>query len=150
MNDVGEPVDIAEWRPDPEYPTYPEGSREKRAVICPDAPPHPRLIARHRYLYKLSMRRPPFVQFWSEAVASRLGEFLNIPVPMVFAAHDRRRGDCGALIEWFYRKPGDPAQVKIDGGDYMRLAYRISISRKELSTTLQQSTKFFGRFRSSC
>jgi hypothetical protein len=116
---VPEPIDVTDWRLDPEYPVFPEGSRDKTRLICPDPSPHPELIPNHRYLYKLSIRRHP-VQFWSEVVASRLGDLVGIAVPRTFVAFDSSKGNCGALIEWFYGKPGGPPQLKVDGGDYMQ------------------------------
>lgn len=49
-----------------------------------------------------------------EVVAYQVGLQLGIPVPPAFAAFDSTSGQCGALIEWFYR---ENSQIFIPAGD---------------------------------
>lgn len=112
---IGEELDVVNWESDEEYPFFPEGSRDKRLLRCPQPPPWPWLVAGHRYLFKKS--RPVYPeQFWVEVVASRLSRLTNVPVPPAYAAWDSSTGECAALIEWFYGYPGDPPQGFISGG----------------------------------
>ena len=115
---MAEPIDISQWRRDPEHPTFPEGKREKSAMLCPDPPPCSCLIANHRYLFKLSLPRYPH-EFLSEVVASRIGQTLGVATVRAWVGFDSARQTAGALIEWFFGKPGDPTQVKQSGGDFM-------------------------------
>lgn len=116
---AGEELDVARWPPDVDHPYFPEGSRDKRLLRCPDPPPQPWLVAGHRYLFKES--RPVYPdQFWAEIVASRLGRLTGVPVPPAYAAWDSASGDCAALIEWFWGYPGGPPQGFVSGGLFMK------------------------------
>src|SRR5262249_48053511 len=109
-------VDVSGWTEDEESAVYPEGSREKRRLLCPDAPPFQFLIGGHNYLFKQSS--PRYVeQFWAEIVAYRIGCVCGVPVPPAFAAWNSASGQCAALIEWFYGRPGAPPQRYVNGGD---------------------------------
>ena len=97
--------DVSEWRMDPEYHVFPQGSRPKTAIICPDPAPSPLLRAGHRYLFKESEPRYP-AQYWAEVFAYRIGLSVGVIVPPAFAAVDSRKATVGTLIEWFYGYPG--------------------------------------------
>lgn len=112
-------VDIAHWQADQEFSVYPEGSREKRRVLCPDPPASPFLIGDHFYLFKESSHRYP-EQFWAEIVAYRIGCACGVPVPPAFAAWHSPSGTCGALIEWFYGFRDRPEQRYVHGGSLMQ------------------------------
>lgn len=116
---VEQAVDIAGWPADDEAPIYPEGSREKRLLRCPAIAPHPSLTPGHRYLFKKSRQVYPD-QFWVEIAAARLGILAGVAVPPAFAAWDSSTGECAALIEWFYGKPGEPAENFLAGGHFMK------------------------------
>lgn len=125
MNAIGHqpavaPVDVAAWPGHEDFEKmYPEGTREKRLLVCPDPAPHDFLIADHRYLFKKSFHRYPD-QFWVELMAYRIGCLVGVPVPPAFAAHDSRTGECAALIEWFYGLPGARPSRYIRGGEFMK------------------------------
>lgn len=116
-------IDVAEWGSDEEHPFFPEGSRDKRLLRCPDPPPFPFLIAGHRYLFKKSRLVYP-EQFWAEVVAHRIGVLAGIEVPPTYAAWDSNSGDSAALIEWFYGYPGRPRQGFLSGGMFMKSVIR--------------------------
>lgn len=115
----GEELDVASWPEDEEYPLFPEGSREKRLLHCPEPPPFAWLIGGHRYLFKQSRRIYP-EQFWAEVVASRLGRITGVDVPPAYAAWNSRTGQCAALIEWFWGRPSSPPQGFLSGGMFMK------------------------------
>ena len=95
----GQVVDTSEW--EEEDLSYQEGTREKSTVFSPSSPVFPFLVPDHRYLSKKSNKRAP-VQFWMEVVAYRLGCLCGVPVPPAFVSVNRK-GECRALIEWFYK-----------------------------------------------
>ncbi|HWL64250.1 MAG TPA: hypothetical protein VNQ32_15750 [Steroidobacteraceae bacterium] len=111
----GEEIDVTNWPADEEHPTYPEGSRDKQLLRCPDPAPHPWLVPGHRYLFKKSRRVYPD-QFWAEVVASRLGGLAQVPVPPAYAGWNESTGECAAVIEWFYDYPGSSPQGFVSGG----------------------------------
>jgi hypothetical protein len=117
----GEELDVADWPADQEHPFFPEGSRDKRLLRCPQPAPQPWLVAGHRYLFKKSRRVYPD-QFWAEVVASRLSRIANVPVPPAHAGWDSSIGECGAVIEWFYDYPDTPPQGLLSGGMLMKAA----------------------------
>lgn len=116
-------VDVSEWLPDEEHPFFPEGSRDKQLFRCPDPAPNPQLIAGHRYLFKKSRAVYPD-QFWAEVVAHRIGLLTGVPVPPAYPAWDSRSGDCAALIEWFYGRPGAEWEGFLSGGLFMKASIR--------------------------
>src|SRR5258708_22392099 len=112
-------IDVGGWRPDEQCPVFPVGSRPKRAMFAPSAGLPGVLIPDHRYLFKLSMPRHP-VQFWSEVIACEIGALMGVDIPPTFAARDPGRGNVGALIEFFYGRPGhDPGERFVEGVDYL-------------------------------
>jgi hypothetical protein len=108
------PIDVHEWAPDAEFGVFPEGAREKEALIAPGQPLMDILVPNKRYLYKLSRDVFP-EQFWAEVVAYRIGCLLGLQVPPAFYALNSGTHTAGALIEWFY----DGAQAFVHGGDFM-------------------------------
>lgn len=116
---INEAVDISSWIPDADFPTYPEGTRSKKAVICPDNIDYSFLIPSHRYLFKKSNERYP-EQFWVEIIAYLVGCKMGIKVPPAFVSYDSRNNRCGALIEWFYGYPREAITTRfLKGGDFM-------------------------------
>lgn len=120
---AGDEIDVADWPGDDEYATYPEGSRSKRLLRCPDPAPKPWLIAGHRYLFKESRRTYP-EQFWAEVVATRIGAGCGVPVPPAYACYDSGTGKAAALIEWFYGYPRKPSKRFLSGGLLMKAAIK--------------------------
>lgn len=114
-------VDVASWTADDEHPYFPEGSRDKQLLRCPDPSPHAILVPNHRYQFKESRRVYP-EQFWAEVVAYRIGLLAGVPVPPAYAAWDSRTRVCGALIEWFYGYLDRPLQRYQSGGLLMKSA----------------------------
>lgn len=110
------PIDVAGWREDDDYQPYPEGARAKSAYFPPDGLSQPFINPARRYLFKRSEDRYP-EQFWSEIAAYHVGCLLGVRVPPAFAAIDSARGQCGALIEWFYE---DGRARWVPGGSYMQ------------------------------
>jgi len=107
-------IDIAEWPADDKYgAAYPEGARPKRTVFSPKDLGSEIIRPDWRYLFKRSAKPYP-EQFWVEIIAYQVGLQLGISVPPAFAAFDSSTGQCGALIEWFYR---ESKQVFIPAGD---------------------------------
>ncbi len=99
---AAEIIDIEGWRPDDQFPTYPEGTREKSMWISPQSSPVSFLMGGHRYLFKHASHRYP-TQFWCEVIAYRIGCLMGIPVPPAYAAWKSSSQQSAALIEWFYR-----------------------------------------------
>ncbi|MGH8191413.1 MAG: hypothetical protein ACREP2_08195 [Rhodanobacteraceae bacterium] len=112
-------IDVATWSADEEYPYFPEGSREKRLLRCPEPAPAPTLIPHHRYQFKQSRAIYP-EQFWAEIVAYHVGSLAGIPVPPAYPAWDSGTGTCAALIEWFYGYPNCPTNGFLSGGLFMK------------------------------
>lgn len=96
-------IDLRGWRIDETNSPYPEGSRDKYAVIAPNSPECPEIIPGHRYLMKFSRARYP-VQFWSEIIAFLVSKHMNVDCPACFYAEDVHAGTPGSLISWFYGK----------------------------------------------
>lgn len=111
-------VRVETWVPDYEYSVYPEGSRDKELLRCPEPRPHEALIAGHRYLFKQSRTVYP-EQFWAEVIAYRIGLLTGVTVPPAFPAWNSETGVCGALIEWFYGFLGVPTERYVSGGHFM-------------------------------
>ncbi len=110
-------VDITLWERDFDFPVFPQGARAKWAVISPadqfNLPIHPS----RRHLFKYSLPRYPS-EFWSEIVASHIGEHFDIDVPKAYPAFDRVSDHAGALIEWFYE---DRIERFVQAGDFFQL-----------------------------
>lgn len=131
--------DVAAWPPDEEYQVFPEGSREKRLLRCPEPRPHPVLLPGHRYLFKKSRRIYP-QQFWAEVVAYHVGRLCDVPVVPTFPAFDSHAQDCGALIEWFYGHGDRPKELFVSGGPFMKAAikdYDFKRGRQHNFTTIE-------------
>lgn len=105
-----EPVDISGWQRDEEFFPFPEGARDKYALIAPDSPSDIRIVGRHRYLMKFSNPRYN-IQFWSEIIAKIVGDEMGVDVPSCFYAEDTETGQPGSLISWFY---GEGVESGID------------------------------------
>lgn len=96
-------VDITDWPDDDEYESaYPEGARPKRTLFSPLSPTQKYIKPNWRHMFKRSAGRYP-EQFWAEIIAYEVSRMLGIPVPPCYPAVDRTTGQCGALIEWFYK-----------------------------------------------
>ena len=115
----GDELDVAGWPEDEEHPFFPEGSRDKKLLRCPDPAPRSWLTAGHRYLFKQSRSIYPD-QFWAEIAASRLSLLTGVLVPPAYAAWDSRDNVCAALIEWFYGYPNRSVQGFVSGGLFMK------------------------------
>ena len=94
-------VQIDGWEIDERFSPYPEGSRDKYAVISPTEVHDERIVANHRYLVKFSNDRYP-VQFWSEIIAEMLGRRMGVPIPRSFLTIDPRSNTPASLTSWFY------------------------------------------------
>lgn len=123
LQDHSNIVDVANWPADEEFPVYPEGAREKRALFCPSADQCKLLIPSHRYLLKFSVRWAP-EQFWCEILAHRIGIQMDVEVPPALVALDSNTGRCGALIEFFIGRPGARGEAYVPGGDSMQTLIR--------------------------
>jgi hypothetical protein len=94
-------INLEGWTEDEQFSPYPEGSRDKYALIAPHEVSNGVIIPNHRYLMKFSNPRYA-VQFWSEIIAGIVGRYVGVPVPRCFYAEDVASGAPGSLIEWFY------------------------------------------------
>lgn len=94
-------VQIDGWELDDRFSPYPEGSRDKYAVISPEVVEDDRIVPNHRYLVKFSNDRYP-VQFWSEIIAEMLGTRMSVPVPRSLLTLDPKTKAPASLTEWFY------------------------------------------------
>jgi hypothetical protein len=112
-------IDVAKWQADEEYPYFPEGSREKRLLRCPQPAPAATLLPGHRYQFKQSRAIYP-EQFWAEIVAYHLGLLTGVPVPPAYPAWDSHTDTCAVLIEWFYGYPDHPTNQFLSGGLFMK------------------------------
>lgn len=112
-------IDVAQWPADEEHPYFPEGSRDKRLLRCPEQARAPTLIPGHRYQFKQSRHIYP-EQFWAEVVAFHVGRLTAVPVPPAYPAWDSSSGTCAALIEWFYGYPDRPVTSFLSGGLFMK------------------------------
>jgi hypothetical protein len=140
-------IDVSAWPEDEEYPYFPEGSRDKRLLRCPDPAPAPTLIPRHRYQFKQSRLIYP-EQFWAEIVAYHVGLLTGVPVPPAYPAWDSRTGTCAALIEWFYGHLGRPANVFLSGGLFMKMMiedYDFERGRQHNFATIEHLCELFAR-----
>lgn len=113
-------VDITDWEYDDEYPFYPEGSRDKYLLFCPNQAPYKFLRRDNPYLFKLPRDRYP-TQYWAEIIAYRVGCLMDVGVPPAFVAIDKDEDQPGTLIQWFYNYPSNPPSVDIyiRGGSFM-------------------------------
>lgn len=120
MQSSHEAVDVVDWLRDEEFAEYPEGARDKTLLYCPSPSTYGFLRAGHRYVFKRSSRR--YVeQFWMEIIAYRLGIQLGVLVPPAFVAYDSKKGQSGALIEWFLNQIDSFGfEDYVPGGDYCR------------------------------
>jgi len=115
-----EAVDVADWLRDEEFAEYPEGARDKTLLYCPSPSPYGFLRAGHQYVFKRSSPRYD-EQFWMEIMAYRLGVQMGVLVPPAFAAYDSKKGQSGALIEWFLDQVDSFGyEDYVPGGDYCR------------------------------
>lgn len=110
------PIDVAKWRADDYFSTFPEGARDKKAYFAPEDCVLPFIKKNRRYLFKESDRRFP-EQFWGEIVAHRIGVMIGVSVPPAYPATDSIRGRSAALIEWFY---DDGESQFMLGGSFMQ------------------------------
>ncbi len=125
-------VNVSDWPWGGDFVTYPEGTRPKYEVFCPDDIALPFLIPGHRYLYKKTIQRKSrdpnklgyihYEQFWVEIVAYHLGRALGVDIPPAFAAcRELEDGklEYACLIEWFYGYPDAPYAGVSRGGELM-------------------------------
>lgn len=96
-----DPINVSNWQIDEQFSPYPEGSRDKYALISPKNCSDPNILSGHRYLLKFSNPRYP-VQFWSEIIAFRVAVAMNVKAPACFLSFDPNSGELGSLNEWFY------------------------------------------------
>ena len=101
------PVDVSQWSTDDDNPIFAIGSKPKRLLICPDQPPLGWLIPGHRYLFK-NAEGWQAGQLWTEVFAWQFSRLLGIDVPRSLVGVDGR-GVPGAVIEFFFGYPGEPA-----------------------------------------
>ena len=128
-------VDISEWAIDDIYSPYPEGSRDKYAVIAPSKGCPPFIIPEHRYLMKFSNRRYP-VQFWSEIIAQKVGSYFGVEVPPTFLSIDPKSGEPASLIEWFYGPQLENAvPVRKGGLSLFKSLKDLFVSEEEIPKT---------------
>lgn len=111
--------DVATWEVDSEFAVFPQGAREKGAVVAPKVPVDRVIVCGKRYLFKRSHNRYPD-QFWSEVVAYRIGCLLGVEVPPAFVAYNSKTSHCAALVEWFYI---DGKESFTLGGDWLQKLY---------------------------
>jgi hypothetical protein len=124
-------IDIAGWALDEQFSPYPEGSRDKYALIAPDGGCPDGIIPGHRYLMKFSNQRYP-IQFWSEVIATFVGQHVGVPTPPAFIAVDPRSGQPGSLIEWFYGpKLEHQTTLRRTSGFSIANAFRALFASKE-------------------
>jgi hypothetical protein len=118
-----QPLDIAAWSPDEDYPVFPVGSKPKRLVVCPRNATAPFLIPGHKYLFKAA-KGWQSQQLWSEILAYELARSLKLTVPPCFAALDSKTNEMGVLLEFFYGYPKDQTPPRfIHGSDLLQRAY---------------------------
>jgi hypothetical protein len=122
------------WEPDPEYDGFfPKGARSKSVFHSSGEVLHDFLIPNYRYLFKESIERHP-AQYWSEIVAYRVSQFLDVNVPPAFVAtyKDNQTGRVvsGALIEWFYDTKNPSFLEYKEAGDFLSLM-RPGFDRKK-------------------
>lgn len=121
-------IDIADWPVYEDYGVFPEGARDKTLRVCPDPAPQAFCIPGHRYLFKEAIKsakepgrqRHP-AQYWSEAIAFRIGRLMGLTLPPVFVAIDSASGEPGTINEWFMGYPGQEEERYCPGGDLMQL-----------------------------
>jgi len=117
--------------------TFPRGSRPKQWYVVAGSGKYPFLLGGHRYLFKESMQRRP-AQFWSEIVASEIGELAGVGVPPTYAAVDSARGVPGAFIEYFLQFPGgDPTERFTHAVDHLQMLQRNFDTRKGTNHNLR-------------
>lgn len=148
MQLASEVVDITDWRGEEESRIFPVGTREKKLIYCPARTPYAFLEKRHRYLFKLSVKKCP-EQFWIEIFAYRLGARMGIQVPPAFVAYDRAADQCGALMRWFLEEAILPntSDIKVEkseyGGDLLQ-GYIINFDQKKgLQHNFETISKIF-------
>lgn len=113
-------VDVVGLMPE----VYSRGSRPKQWYLVPASEKHPFLLGGHQYLFKESMHRSP-AQYWSEIVASEIGQIAGVGVPPSFAAIDSARGVPGSFIEYFLQYPGgDPTERFTHAVDHLQMLQR--------------------------
>lgn len=115
---IAEPIDVAGWCEDDEFARYPEGARPKSAYFPPKNGVPDFIVPSRRYLFKRSARRYP-EQFWAEIAAYHIGCLLGVDVPLAVPAVHGSKGQCGALIQWFYE---DAGALYVPGGAFMQQA----------------------------
>jgi HipA-like protein len=117
---LDEVIDVTGWLPNEDFPVYPTGTKPKRFLVCPDEPPHPLLIPRHTYLFKVAQGwRAP--QMWSEAIAYQIGCAASVEVPRCFVATNAITGENGALVEFFLRYPNELSPLRLlHGADLLQ------------------------------
>ncbi|MEI7669515.1 MAG: hypothetical protein WCJ33_05495 [Pseudomonadota bacterium] len=116
-----EAVDVSDWAIGSSFSPYPDGTRAKFEVFCPNVSPYQFIIPNHRYLFKKTFERKGgiifYEQFWIEIIAYKLGRILNIAVPPAFVAFYKE--EYASLIEWYYNYPKENGGFINRGGDFM-------------------------------
>lgn len=115
-------IEISQWHVADDFgKIFPYGSKEKTLLISPQTSTYPFIKNSHLYLFKKSKKIYPW-EFWSEIIAYKIGHYMGVSVPPAFVAFNNQANECGALIEWFYRKSEDPLEDErfVHGGDYFK------------------------------
>lgn len=105
-------IDVSSWKADEDFPIFPIGSKPKRLLRCPASPAQPFLIPGHAYLFKVAHDWRA-QQLWSEVMAYRIAAMIGFDVPRCFVAADPEKSEVGALVEFFYGYPGEPASTRL-------------------------------------
>lgn len=122
-----EVIDISGWQIHQDYEVFPVGARDKSLRVCPDLAPFKFCLPGHRYLFKEAIKsaKDPNLprypdQYWSEAIAFRIGRMMNLTLPPVFVAVDSSCDEPGTVNEWFLGYEGSSDERFFPGGDYMQ------------------------------
>lgn len=116
----GEIVFIDGWEDDDDFGIHPKGSQPKRVVFCPDIAPFDFLIPGHAYIFKTAKKDWQAQQLWSEVIAYRIACLAGVVAPPCFVAADRRSGEVGVLMEFFFGYPGEIITPRlVHGGDVL-------------------------------
>lgn len=107
FQDPANPLDVASWQLDDDFPIHPIGSKPKRVVTCPLGTSAGFLVPRHSYLFKIAAERRA-TQLWSEVIAYRIAAIVGLDVPAALVAVNSATQEAGVLIEFFYGYPDEP------------------------------------------
>lgn len=120
-------VDVASWPAHEDYEVFPVGARNKSLRICPENTGFTFCIPKHQYLFKESFKsakdpeqqRHPD-QYWSEIVAYKIGQLMDLDIPRAFVAVNSKTGEPGTINEWFIGYDSQLKERYTPGGDHMQ------------------------------